>query len=218
MRSQLSSRTLALVAAAANLVVCTTIVTLQYALRPPDPLAEAVTALESFPESFPETVTETVSEPTSPPVTTTTQPPADYQLVAGPGGMTTHIPAYWPTKVAPGPGAMQADDPAGTTQLLRYGGAPTPVTDSYQIHADYEVQFSRNKDGYVSLRLERTYVRGMSAIDWEFEYDALEGRRHVRSVYWLAQGHEYFVYASAPAALWPQTQEILDIMLDHSTP
>ena len=211
MRSQLSSRTLALVAAGANLVVCTTIVTLQYTLRPPDPMAEAVAAFESFPE----TVTETVSEP---PVTTATSAPADYQLVAGPGGMTTHIPAYWPTKVAAGPGAMQADDPTGTARLLRYGGAPTPVADSYQLHVDYEAQFSRNKDGYVSLRLERTYVRGMSAIDWEFEYDAQDGRRHVRSVYWLAQGHEYFVYASAPVALWPETQEILDVMLDHSTP
>lgn len=213
MRSQLSSRTLALVAAGANLVVCTTIVTLQFALRPPDPLAEAVTALESFPE----TVTETVSEPTEAP-TTTTPPLADYLLVTGPGGMTTYVPAHWPTKVANGPGAMQADDPAGTSRLLRYGGSPTPVTDSYQLHVDYEAQFSRNKNAYVSLRLERTFVRGMSAIDWEFEYDAQDGRRHVRSVYWLAQGHEYFVYASAPAALWPQTQEILDVMLDYSTP
>jgi hypothetical protein len=58
----------------------------------------------------------------------------------------------------------------------------------------------------------------MAAIDWEFEYDADTGRRHVRSVYWLANGHEYFVYAAAPVEFWPDTQPILDVMLDHATP
>lgn len=210
MRNQLSSRTLALVAAAVNIVVCGTIVTLQFALRPEDPLASAAAELEAFPETV-------VVPEEPPPTTTTTTPGAEYLLVSGPGGMTTYIPASWPTKVATGPGAMEADDPANP-RLLRYGGSATPVTDSYQVHVDYEAQFSRNKNGYVSLRLERTYVRDLPAIDWEFEYDAQDGRRHVRSVYWLTQGYEYFVYASAPVPLWPGTQEILDVMLDHSTP
>ena len=108
--------------------------------------------------------------------------------------------------------------PDGHDPEVRYGGSATAVTDSYEVHADYEREFSSDKANYVSLRLEPRSVRGMSAIDWEFEYDATDGRRHVRSVYWLAQGYEYFVYASAPAALWPETQEILDVMLDNATP
>lgn len=198
MRRQVSSRLLALVVAGANFVVCCGVVTAQYVLRPDDPLPKAVLVLD-MPETF--------------------APPRDqYQQVTGPGGMTTHIPAGWPTKVSTGPGAMQADDPAGGPRFLRYGGSATPVTDCYQVHVDYERVFSRDKAGYVSLRMARMTVRGMPAIDWEFEYDAREGRRHVRSVYWLARGHEYFVYASAPVPLWPETQEILDVMLDNATP
>jgi hypothetical protein len=197
-RRQVSSRLLALVVAGANFVVCCGVVTAQYALRPDDPLPTAVVVLD-MPETF-------------------VPPRTEYQQVLGPGGMTTHIPADWPTKVSTGPGVMQADDPTGSLRFLRYGGFATPVTDSYQVHFDYERGFARDKAGYVSLRLERTTVRGMPAIDWEFEYDAREGRRHARSVYWLAQGHEYFVYASAPVPLWLETQEILDVMLDNSTP
>ena len=190
MRRQVSSRLLALVVAGANVVVCVAIVTAQYALRPDDLPNEVVMVLDQ---------------------------PA-YQQVTGPGGMTTHIPAHWPTKVATGPGAMQADDPQGGARILRYGGSATPVTDSYQVHVDYERQFSLGKNDYVSLRLDRATVRGMPAVDWEFEYDVAEGRRHVRSVHWVAQGHEYFVYASAPVPMWPETQEILAVMLHNSTP
>jgi hypothetical protein len=216
MTGQPTSRLLALVAAGVNLVVCGAIVAVVVALRPGGTPDVADTPLGSPPVA---TVTETVSEsPVTTTITTTTAALGEYQQVSGPGGMTTYIPASWPTKVATGPGAMQADDPEGTSRVLRYGGSTTSLTDSYQLHADYERQFAENKSGYVSLRLERTVVRGMVAIDWEFEYDAEEGHRHVRSVYWLAQGYEYFVYASAPVPLWPETQEIFDVMLDNSTP
>lgn len=198
MGRQVSSRLLALAVAGANFVVCCGVATAQYALRPDDPPATAVLVLD-MPERF-------------------AAPLDEYQQVTGPGGMTTHIPAGWPTKVSTGPGAMQADDPTGSTRFLRYGGSATPVTDSYPAHVDHERGFSRDRTGYVSLRLERTTVRGMPAVDWEFEYDARDGRRHARSVYWLAQGHEYFLHASAPVPLWLETQEILDVMLDNSTP
>jgi hypothetical protein len=213
MRGQSSSRLLALAAAGANLVVCGAIVAVVIALRP------GGTPDVADPPPAP-TVTETVSESpvTTTTMTTTTATLAEYRQVSGPGGMTTYVPASWPSRPATGPGAMQADDPEGTSRLLRYGGSTTSLTDSYQLHADYERQFAENKSGYASLRLDRTDVRGMAAIDWEFEYDAEDGRRHVHSVYWLAQGYEYFVYASAPAQLWPETQEIFDVMLDNSTP
>jgi hypothetical protein len=145
-------------------------------------------------------------------------PDGRFTEVTGPGGMTTHIPAGWPTKRATGAGSMQADDPAGTTTMLRYGGSATTATDTYDVHADYERTFAAGKQAYVSIRLERTVVRGMAAIDWEFEYDAPDGRRHVRSVYWLTGGHEYFVYASSPVPIWAQTRKILEVMLTYSTP
>ena len=66
--------------------------------------------------------------------------------------------------------------------------------------------------------LDETVVRGVPAVDWEFEWNAPEGRRHVHSIYWHAQGYEYFVYASSLAERWPQTEPILDVMLSHATP
>lgn len=162
-----------------------------------------------------------------PPSTTSASPQPDgpsptkaptFEQVTGPGGMTTRIPAGWPVKRATGPGSMQADDPAGTSTMLRFGGSATQVTDSYDLHADYARDFAARRSNYVPIRLDRTLVRGNSAIDWEFEYDAAEGRRHVRSVYWLHGGHEYFVYASAPVPLWPQARKNLAVMLTYSTP
>jgi hypothetical protein len=58
----------------------------------------------------------------------------------------------------------------------------------------------------------------MPAVDWEFEYDAPEGRRHVRSVYWVHDGYEYFVHASSTVPFWSQTRKLLAVMLTGSTP
>lgn len=173
---------------------------------------------ETFDEPETYTETETTEETTEETTTDPGIPPDGFQQVSGPGGMTTYIPGGWPTKRASGPGAMQADDPSGTSILLRYGGSATQEQDTYQTHADYEQQFS-SRSGYELLRLDRSSVREMSAVDWEFEYDP-EGdvRRHVRSIYWLSQGFDYFVYVSAPVGQWPQAQEILDVMLDNATP
>jgi hypothetical protein len=179
------------------------------------------------PEIYPETETFTESETYSETVPaeeyttdeTTASPQEGFQHVSGPGGMTTYIPDGWPTKTATGPGAMQADDPTGASTVLRYGGSATPELDTYQVHVDYEQQFAASRSGYSLLHLDRSTVRGMSAVDWEFEYDPKDDvRRHVRSVYWLSQGYEYFVYASAPVDQWPHAQEILDVMLDNATP
>jgi hypothetical protein len=228
-QDQITSRLLVVLVVAVNVVVCGALTTVFAVTRAGDAepyagvgLGSPVTTTEqdggelvpSQPE-FP--TTESTTESTFP-TTTTTTVDEGFREVTGPGGMTTYIPENWPTKVAPGPGAMQADDPAGTTRMLRYGGSTTDVTDSYDIHADYERQFSANKVNYVSLRLERTTLRGMPAIDWEFEHDTDGVRRHVRSVYWLANGYEYFVYASAPVGIWPETQLILDVMTEYSTP
>jgi hypothetical protein len=175
---------------------------------------EIYTETETYVES--ETYTETDTYPTDEPTLSQLD---GFEQVSGPGGMTTHIPAGWPTKTATGPGAMQADDPTGAALILRYGGSATSELDTYQIHTDYAQDFAANRSGYSLFRLDRASVRDMPAVDWEFEYDPKDDvRRHVRSVYWLSQGYEYFVYVSAPVDQWPQAQDILDVMLDTATP
>ena len=225
MNPQPSPLTLTLAAAGVVIVVCGAVVAALLLTRDVPSGDSGSTAVvypfdagtQIYPE--PETGTETYTETeTTTPTTTTVAAPSGYEQVTGPGGMTTYIPAGWPTKTATGPGAMQADDPAGVL-LLRYGGSATSEVDTYQVHVDYEGQFAANRSGYSRLRLDRSTVRGMSAVDWEFEYDPQgDTRRHIRSVYWLSQGYEYFVYVSAPVDQWSQAQEILDVMLDNATP
>jgi hypothetical protein len=218
---QVSSRGLALAAAGANLIVCGAVTAVLILARQDSGLIDDVAAEPVPTKTRVETAAEdpSTSYPTTTSTTTSTVDPlADYQPVSGPGGMTTLVPDFWSSVPTKNPGSLQANDPAGTSRFLRYGGAPTTFSDAYDSHVEYEAIFSADKTGFESLRLERSDVRGMAAVDWEFEYDAPEGRRHVRSVYWLAQGNEYFVYASSPVPLWPDTQPILDHMLEHSTP
>jgi hypothetical protein len=221
---QLSSRALALAAVGVNLLVCGALTTVLIVVRRDHGPIVAVAAAPEPTEARAESAETTAEYPTtgypttSDPTTTTTDPLADYQPVSGPGGMTTIVPASWPSVPAKNPDQLQANDPAGTSRFLRYGGSPVATADVYGSHLEAEADFSATHDGFASLGLERTVVRGMSAVDWEFEYDAPEGRRHVRSVYWLAQGNEYLVYASSPVLIWPDTQKILDQMLENSTP
>ncbi len=227
---QPSPLALTLAAAGVVIVVCGALVAALLFVQDVPP-GETGSVASTFPfgvetETYvePETVTETETFETYTETTTTEAYPtanalSGYEQVSGPGGMTTYIPAGWPTKRATGPGAMQADDPTGAALLLRYGGSETPESDTYQVHVDYEQQFAANRSGYVLVRLDRSSVRGMAAVDWEFEYDPKDDvRRHVRSIYWLSQGIEYFVYVSAPVDQWSQGQEILDVMLDNATP
>jgi hypothetical protein len=146
------------------------------------------------------------------------RPGGEFARVTGPGGMTTYLPAGWPVDAAADPEAIRADDPAGTTTELRFGRTATEDTDVYAAVAECAHRYAGERAGYVPVRLARTVVRGKSAVDWEYEYDAADGRRHVRSVHWWHDGHEYFVLASSPARLWPDTRKVLDVMLTYSTP
>lgn len=172
---------------------------------------------QTYPTAEPSTETVPVEESTSD--STTSGLLDGFEQVSGPASMTTLIPSGWPTSRASGPGAMQADDVSGGPIVLRYGGSVTPDPDTYRVHADYEQQFAATRSGYSLIHLDRSTVRGMPAVDWEFEYHPENDvRRHVRSVYWLSQDIDYFVYASAPVEEWPRAQEILDVMLDNATP
>jgi hypothetical protein len=218
---QLTSRALGLAAAGINLVVCAAVVTLFVVTNgksTPDnttPVALPPTTRERVPVapvSPVETTTTSVSESSTPALAD------DLQEVSGPGGMATAVPTGWPSSRAPGPGAVQATDPADAARFLRYGGSPVPDQDGYDTHVAYQSDFSKSHKAFQSMRLERTVLHGAAAVDWEFEWDAPEGRRHVRSVYWRTQGYEYFVYASSLVDRWPQTQPILDAMITHATP
>ena len=211
--------------AVANLVVCGAVVTVLSAVRDAGDGPPAAFPADVANETTETTDAQVIDEPTvdsqdetTPTDTGESGPAGGFSEITGPGGMTTHIPAGWPVTQTTSAGSMQADDPSGTTTMLRFGGSATTATDTYQIHADYERDFSATKQGYASLRLDRTTVRGMPAIDWEFEYDAPEGRRHVRSVYWLSGGYEYFVYASSLVQRWEQTRKVLEVMLTYATP
>lgn len=222
---QPSSRALAVLVVVANLVVCGGVVAVLGAVRDGTTRAAftpGTTGTDTTDTTDLTTDTTTTSdEPAArdePATTGTRGPDGGFTEVTGPGGMTTHIPAGWPVTRSTGPGAMQADDPAGSATMLRYGGSATPATDTFDLHAAYAREFASGRQAYAAIRLERTLVRGMSAVDWEFEYDVDGVRRHVRSVYWLADGHEYFVYASSPVPNWGQTRKILEVMLTYSTP
>jgi hypothetical protein len=115
---------------------------------------------------------------------------------------------------------VQATDPADSTRFVRYGGSAAPATSILQSHLAAERDFSRQpaRPGYARLKLDQTTVRGNEAVDWAFEWNAPEGRRHVHAVYWRANGTEYFVYASTKLTDWPQFSTVLTAMLANSTP
>ena len=151
-------------------------------------------------------------------VTGSAAPGDEFTQVTGPDGMTTHVPAGWPVTAGAQPGALRADDPAGTSTELWFGSASPTGVDVHAERADCARRAAATRDGYALVRLERTVVRGAPAVDWEFEYDAPDGRRHVRSVHWRHGGREYFVSASAPARHWPEAGDALEVMLTRSTP
>lgn len=220
---QPSSTRLALLGVAANLGLCLALgVTLLTATGGSDPAplpAAATDVVTEAPEPSSTTTTSVTRRPstTSTTTTETSRVPVGYERVTGPGGMTTVVPEGWPTEVSTGPGNMQATDPADANRLLKYGGAPAPAEDIHSSHVAYEAQIAK-RPAYRLIRLDQLTFHGTDAVDWEFEWTPPEGRRHVRSLYWRSGGYEFFVYAAAPVDKWPETQNMLDVMIDNATP
>jgi hypothetical protein len=149
---------------------------------------------------------------------TTEALPDTLERVTGPAGPATVLPRGWPTKTLPEPGSMQATDPADARRIVKFGGAPpSDDTDILTYHQRYEQQIAKRK-GYVLHGLNPTTLRGHDAVDWEFAWDAPEGRRHVRAFYWRSGGIEYYVYAHGPESSWPETAALVQRMLDEATP
>ncbi|WP_020670284.1 hypothetical protein [Amycolatopsis nigrescens] len=220
--AQPTSRKLALIAAAANLTVCGLVATtVLLTSGKPDSLA-----VSAPPESSAQPVSpapETTRQAQAGSTTTTATDsasaiPPGMRPVSGPADIRTVVPTDWPVTRLSEPGSMQATDPFDSDRLLKFGGAePDQPSEIFDYHLDYESKIAK-RPGYTRLELTETRLRGFAAVAWEFEWNAPEGRRHVRSMYWRSTGIEYFVYAAAPAAKWPETLPIITAMIDNSTP
>jgi hypothetical protein len=217
---QPSSGRFAMLVAVANLVVCGGIGTaLLLSTANADTPLSAPSVEPSFSAVDTSTTTTTTAATTSSSTTTTTSE-SDLAPVSGPGGITTVIPPGWTVAPTSSPGSVQATDPSDSTKFVRYGGSAAPATPILQSHLGAERDFSSqaNRPGYARLTLEQTTVRGYDAVDWEFEWDAPEGRRHVHAMYWRADGTEYFVYVSTRLADWPGYASVFSSMLDNARP
>jgi hypothetical protein len=150
--------------------------------------------------------------------TTTAPPPKGFQHVSGPAEVRTVIPVGWRISRAGGPGAMRASDPSDAGRFVGYGGAPAGTTDIITKRLEYENQFAARTADYLRIELNRATYAGHPAIEWEYRHDDGSGPQHVRALYWLADGTEYYVFASGSDAQWKRMQRIYDQMVANSAP
>ncbi len=216
----MNSRTLAAVAVIVNLTVCalTAVVVLVVRDRGAAPVAAPAASPSVSTTSARPSSTPVPTSSTGPAATSPSAVPGGTQPVTGPAGITTVIPAGWEVKPTSSPGSVQATDPAQSSRFLRYGGAPSPGKALLAAQQDYERTFPRGHPGYRLIGLEPTTVRGAEAVSWEFEFQADVGLKHVKSVYWRAQGVDYFVYGSSVVAGWTDMQVIFDAALSGAKP
>jgi hypothetical protein len=159
-----------------------------------------------------------------PPTTTTSRPPATppapdgYQRVSGPAGLRTVIPAGWHSARATGPGAMLATDPVGSGRYVKYGGSTAPDLAIETSHVQYENGFAIRALDYKRIKLQSATYGGHDAVQWEFEHREGSSVKHVCSLYWRADGKEYFVMAASPADNWSQMRSVYDTMVANATP
>ena len=150
--------------------------------------------------------------------TTSTPPPQGFQLVSGPEDVQTVIPVGWRIARAGGPGAMRATDPSDGSRFVGYGGAPAISSDIADLHVSAEKQFAERANDYVRIDLNRATYAGHPAIEWEYQHDDGSGEQHVRALFWLVDGVEYFIYASGPEPQWSRMQPVYDEMVANSRP
>lgn len=226
--TQTTSTKVAVIAFAANLVVCGLIGTGLLLLRSPSGPANAAAPKPSAgtptapTPSTPTTPTESEPAPSTPtaPTAPTSKPTpsAAFKDVSGPGGVVTKIPSGWPAKVRGGKTDAQATDPAQPTSFLRYGGSASPAQPLITVMRTTERNFSTQYPGYKLIALRPETWRGHESVAWTFEFDTADGRKHVDSVYWRAGQNDYVVYASALLTNWPAMQQIYTTAHDAAQP
>jgi hypothetical protein len=197
-------------------VPAASIPTIVYEDSPTTPSTPLPTTSADPDDSRPGTTT-TTAPPTTKSTPTTVAPPG-FQQVTGPAGLHTVIPAGWRSARTTGPGAMQATDPADTIRYVKYGGSAAPETGIESTHIQYENVFAGRAFDYKRLALNSAEYGGHDAVEWEFEHREGPNVMHVKSLYWRAEGKEYFVLAAAPATRWQQMQQIYKMMTENATP
>ena len=167
----------------------------------------------------PTTTTIQTSDSSGPPTTSTVPaPPATslspglvpsgYTAESGPAGIQVNIPSGW-TITTPFASENEADDPAGSGSLIRYGGTPSPSMSLLDAISSDESSNTSVKNGYQQLQLnEVSSPTGDDTVVWEFLFDKNGVQRHVLSWFWRANGNDYVVYFSSVAANWSAMQSI----------
>jgi hypothetical protein len=151
----------------------------------------------------------------APPTTVT---PAGFERVAGPANVATVIPSGWRIEPTDRPGVVHATDPAEASRWVGYGGTKVTQRNFAEAHIASESALAQRTSDYRRIDLSTATYAGHPAVQWEYQHDDGTGLRHVRSLYWRVAGTEYVVYASGPAAEWPQMQPIYDAMVGYSRP
>ncbi|WP_405063501.1 hypothetical protein OG474_18150 [Kribbella sp. NBC_01505] len=221
--SQATTRKVAIIAFTTNLVVCALVGTGLLLVRAPS--GSANTAVPTPSPTTPTSSTSSTPGPSETPSTTPSATPTSsptptspYKDAFGPGGIGTKIPSGWTGKVRSGKTDAQATDPAQPTSFLRYGGSPSPAQPLIDVMRNAERNFSTQYPGYKLITLQPNTWREHEAVNWTFEFDTADGRKHVDSVYWRAGQNDYVIYASALAKNWPTMQEIYQTAHDAAAP
>ena len=144
--------------------------------------------------------------------------PAGFEWVEGPGALETAIPDGWRSVAAGQPGAMRAVDPSDPARVVGYGGATATSNDLVGVHLQYEEGFADRASAYRRVDLNSATYGGHPAVEWEYTHRDGRGLQRVHALYWLADGVEYFVFASAPNDQWSRMKPVYDAMVANSRP
>jgi hypothetical protein len=171
----------------------------------PIAVSRSATTMQPTTTTVPPTTSTVPAPPTS---LTQGVVPSGYTPESGPAGIQVNIPSGW-TIASPFASENEADDPAGSGSLIRYGGTPSPSMSLLDAITSDESSNTSVKTGYQQLQLNQvSSPTGDDTVVWEFLFDKNNVQRHVLSWFWRANGTDYVVYFSSTVANWPAMQSI----------
>jgi hypothetical protein len=109
-------------------------------------------------------------------------------------------------------------DPSDPARIVGFGGARASSKDIVRVHVRYEADFVTRTVDYRRLGLNSATYGGHPAVEWEFHHRDGRGVQRVHALYWLVDGVEYFVFASAPDEQWTRMKPVYDAMVANSRP
>jgi hypothetical protein len=141
--------------------------------------------------------------------------PDGYTPVSGPGGVRVPIPSSWSVHAGAVATNLQADDPGRPGRFVRFGADAMSSGDALATIQSYERDTPTIRKGYQRLRLESvSFGPTGTAVDWEFTFSKDGRSRHAYGRYWYEDGLLYVVYLSAWSVDWPDSQDILTVVLN----